>query len=29
VIVVFDATVLIYIIDENASPPNAPATGQP
>jgi len=29
VIVVFDATVLIYIIDENASPPNDPATGQP
>jgi hypothetical protein len=29
VIVAFDATVLIYIIDENASPPNDPATGQP
>lgn len=28
-IVAFDATVLIYIIDENASPPNDPATGQP
>jgi predicted nucleic acid-binding protein len=29
VIVAFDATVLIYIIDENAPPPHDPATGQP